>query len=403
MKYDFDTVVDRRNTHSCKWDRAKEDIFPMWVADMDFEVAQPIKDALVKRAEHGVFGYSEPQEPYYQAIMNWVKRRNAWQLEREWIVHSPGVVPAMNMLVRALTNPGDKIIVQTPVYYPFFSAIENNGCHIARNALRLENGRYVMDYEDLEDKAGDSRAKVLILCSPHNPVGRVWSREELKRVGDICLRHGVIVISDEIHCDLVHSGNTHTSFATLSGEFEQNSVTCFAPSKTFNTAGLQASAIIIPNKRIRDLYLHELQSNSLMHNPFGIVALEAAYNHGEEWLEQLLDYLQGNIEYLEAFIRERLPEVKLIQPEGTYLVWLDFRAYSLNSAELEKLMLEAGKVWLDEGYIFGHEGEGFERINIACPRVLLQEGLERMERAMSSCTVSQPPATAGAHGITGSE
>jgi len=385
MKYNFDNVINRHNTNSYKWDAADADLLPMWVADMDFEVPQPIKEAIVKRAEHGIFGYSMPQESYYEAIINWEKRRHGWAIEKEWITFTPGIVPAVHMLVRALAQPGDKVIVQTPVYYPFFNAIINNGCQIEKNSLKLQNKKYIMDFEDLERKVKDPRARLLILCSPHNPVGRVWNREELVRLGALCVENDVTVISDEIHCDLIFKGHKHRPFAALDTRFTQNSITCIAPSKTFNLAGLQTSAVITPNADIRARFTNVLVSDGLMMpSPFGITALEAAYNHGEPWLEQLMDYLSRNVDFLVRFVEERLPMVEVIKPEGTYLVWLDFRKLGIDPHTLEDLMLKKAKVWLDEGYIFGREGKGFERINVACPRSLLKQGLQRIEKAVNS-------------------
>jgi cystathionine beta-lyase len=385
MEYNFDNVIDRHNTNSAKWDGGNADLLPMWVADMDFEVPQPVKDAIAKRAEHGIFGYSLPRKSYYEAIISWEKRRHGWAIEKEWITFSPGIVPAVHMLIRALAQPGDKVIVQTPVYYPFFNAILNNGCQIKKNSLKLPEKKYVMDFEDLERKVKDPRAKLLILCSPHNPVGRVWRREELVRLGELCLQHDVTVISDEIHCDLIFKGHKHLPFAALDERFAQNSMTCIAPSKTFNLAGLQTSAVIIPNARIRDRFTNVLASGGLkMPNPFGIAALEAAYNQGEPWLEQLMVYLSGNVDFLMRFVEERLPMVEVIKPEGTYLVWMDFRKLGLDPDALEGLMLKKARVWLDEGYIFGQEGQGFERINVACPRSVLNQGLQRIETAVNS-------------------
>ena len=385
MKYNFDNVINRRNTNSSKWDGADADLLPMWVADMDFEVPPPIKDAIVKRAEHGIFGYSLPPESYYEAIINWEKRRHGWAVDKQWIAFSPGIVPAVHMLVRALAQPGDKVIVQTPVYYPFFNAIINNGCQIEKNPLQLQNKKYTMDFDDLERKVKGPRAKFLILCSPHNPVGRVWNREELVRLGELCVANDVTVISDEIHCDLIFKGHKHLPFAALDKRFAKNSVTCIAPSKTFNLAGLQTSAVIIPNAKLRGRFSNVLVSDGLRSpNPFGITALEAAYNHGEPWLEQLMDYLSDNVDFLIRFVEERLPMVEVIKPEGTYLVWMDFRKLGLDPDTLEDLMLKKARVWLDEGYIFGRGGEGFERINVACPRSLLKQGLQRIERAVNS-------------------
>ena len=385
MKYNFDKVIDRYQTNSYKWDKGAKDLLPMWVADMDFEVPKPIKEAMIKKAEHGIYGYTLAPDSYYDAIINWEKKRHGWQIKKEWIMFSPGVVPGINMLVRALTQPGDKVIVQTPVYYPFFGAITNNGAQIERNPLKFENGTYRMDFNDLEEKTKNPRAQLLILCSPHNPVGRVWSREELKKLGRICQNNNVTVIADEIHCDLIFKGYKHTPFACISDDFQQNSITCIAPSKTFNLAGLQTSAFVIPDEKLRQRFFNVLESNFLLlPNAFGITALEAAYNHGEEWLEQLMDYLQENLDFLVQFTKKYLPKVNVIKTEGTYLVWMDFRGLGLDNNALEDLMLNQAKIWLDEGYVFGEEGAGFERINIACPRSILEQGLQRIADAVKS-------------------
>lgn len=354
----------------------------MWVADMDFQSPPAVIEALKSRVEHGIFGYSYPSDSYYEAIISWIRRRHNWEIQRDWIMFSPGVVPGIHMLIRSLTRPGDKVIVQTPVYYPFFGAIENNGCHILSNSLKCKDGRYTMDFEDLERKAKDPRARVLVLCSPHNPVGRVWTKEELTRLGRICAENDVTVISDEIHCDLVYRGHSHTCFASLDKAFLENSITCHAPSKTFNLAGLETSVIVIPNPDLR----RELANIVLPPRPnvFGAVALEAAYSHGDEWLDELRRYLEANLEFLNKRVEARIPRIKVVEPEGTYLVWLDCRELGMDTESLEKFMLNEAKLWLDEGYIFGREGAGFERINIACPRPILEEALDRLERAISA-------------------
>ena len=382
MKYNFDQVIDRRNFHSLKWQLGGRDVLPMWVADMDFQAPKSIMDAVINRAKHGIYGYSMPEDGFFDAVINWQKKRHGWDIKKDWITFCPGIVPGLNMIIRAMTHPGDKVIVQPPVYYPFFDVILNNGRQIEKNSLKLENGQYRMDFDDLQKKAKDPRSKAIILCSPHNPVGRVWSRDELTRLGQICLENDVLVISDELHCDLVFKGYTHVPFATISDEFAQHSVTGVAPSKTFNLAGMQTSTLIIPNKGIQNLYLNG--SIFRLTNPFGIVALEAAYTHGEEWLDQLMDYLHGNILYLCEFVKKHLPRIDVIKPEGTYLVWMDFRSLELDSAALEDLMLNKAGIWLDEGYIFGKEGDGFERINVACPRSLLEKGLLKLENAIKN-------------------
>jgi len=388
MKYNFDEVIDRKNTNSIKFDWLEKnfgssDMLPMWIADMDFKCPKPIVDALIKRAKHGIYGYSERGDSYFQSIIDWNKRRNNWELKKEWILFTPGVVPALNLLVRTFSFPGDKVIVQNPVYYPFDAAILNNGRRVQYNLLKYENNRYIMNYKDLEEKAKDPRVKLLVLCSPHNPIGRVWTKEELTKLGEICIENNIIVISDEIHSDLILKGYKHTPFASISEKFAQHSVTCTAPSKTFNLAGLQTSNIIIPNEHLRTYFSQTLESNAIMKpNAFGIVALKTAYNEGEEWLEQLLEYLNKNVCFIEEFIKEKMPEVKFIRPEGTYLAWLNFTALGKDEKELETIMHKKAKIALDEGYVFGKGGERFERINFACPRSILEEALNRIEKAI---------------------
>ncbi|MDK2867026.1 MAG: cysteine-S-conjugate beta-lyase [Clostridiales bacterium] len=392
MQYQFDKIIDRKNTNSVKWEPnvlkmmfGDEDMLPMWVADMDFKCPDPVVEALVKRAEHGIYGYADIDESYYEAIVDWNARRNKWQLDKSWIVFTPGVVPAVNYLVQTFCKTGDKVIIQNPVYYPFSMAINNNGAGIVLNPLKEEAGDYVMDYEDLEAKAKDPRVRMLILCSPHNPVGRVWRKEELERLGEICLANDVLVVADEIHSDLIMSGHQHTPFASISEAFANNSITCVAPSKTFNLAGLQVSNIIIPNDKLRKEYQVTLENNAIRHpNTFGIVALEAAYTKGEPWLEAVLAYIEGNMDFIKTFVDERLPGVTFKKPEGTYLAWLDFRGLNMDQSTLEKWMQRDLKLALDEGYIFGSGGEGFERINAACPRSLIEEALSRIERGIQA-------------------
>ena len=384
MRYDFDRIIPRLNTNSLKWDKEDASLLPMWVADMDFEVPQPVIDAMIARVNHGIFGYSLPPASYYEAIVNWQRKRHNWQANAEWLVHCPGIVPGLHFLVQAFTEPGDKVLIQTPVYYPFISAPTKNSREIVANSLTFQQGRYTIDFEDLEKKASDPKVKLFILCSPHNPVGRVWTKDELIRIGNICLRHNVLVISDEIHADLVYRRYEHTPFAAISPEFANNSITCVAPSKTFNLAGLQTSSLIIPNKAVRDVYSKFLDNIGIMRpNAFGIVATQAAFNHGEEWLEQLIDYLQGNLDFLKDYLVQNIPMIKVIEPEATYLLWLDCRLLGLEPVKLHEFILKDAKVFLDEGYIFGEEGNGFERINIACPRATLAEGLNRIRDAIA--------------------
>lgn len=389
MKYNFDEEINRFNTSSVKWDEVDtifngENLLPMWVADMDFKVPEPVIEAIKQRAEHGIFGYTARNDSYYEAIINWMQRRHNWKVEKDWICHAPGVVPALGMIVRTFTKPGDKIIIQSPVYYPFTNVVEKNERVIVQNPLKYEDGKYVMDFEDLESKINHD-VKMIIISSPHNPVGRVWKKEELTQLGDICLKHNILVVSDEIHFDLILKGHSHTPFASISEEFAQNSIICTAPSKTFNLAGLQTSNIIIPNKNIREKFTNTLESLFIgMTSTFGLVATESAYRYGDEWLDQLLVYLQKNLEFLTDYINQNIPELKVIPTEGTYLVWIDCRELGLEAKELEHLMQKEARVALDEGYIFGKSGEGFTRMNIACPRSILEEGLKRIEKAVKS-------------------
>ena len=379
MIYNFDEVISRRGTNSLKWDCATEEgVLPMWVADMDFRAAQPIVDALQKRVEHGVFGYTQVPDAYYEAVINWFDRRHGWRMNKEWIIYTTGVVPAVSAVIKALTQPGDKVLMQTPVYNCFFSSIRNNGCEIASSPLIYENQTFRTDFEDLERQAADERVKVMLLCNPHNPAGRVWTREELTRIGEICLRHGVTVVSDEIHCELVASGYVYTPFASLSKEFEQHSVTCMSPSKSFNIAGLQIANIVAADEEIRQKIDRAINTNEVCDvNPFGVVGAIAAYNEGEEWLTQLLDYIWGNYQCMKAFCEEHLPEFPLTKLEGTYLVWMDCRALNRPSLELEHDLVREAKLWINPGTMYGAEGEGFMRWNIACPRASVLEGLKR--------------------------
>jgi len=397
MKYDFDRVCDRRNTNCVKWDAVssvfgRDDVLPMWVADMDFPVAQPIVEALNKRVEHDFYGYTQPGSSVIEAVVDRMQRKFNWKIQPEWVVFTPGVVPALHTAVRAFTHPGDEVILQEPVYYPFFPAVTSSGCQIVNNELKLINGCYEMDYEDLESKfnlrtgmrSSPSRVKAIILCNPHNPVGRLWNREELTRMGEIVIRHGAIVISDEIHCEILFKGYEHTPFASISEEFEQNCVVCMAPSKTFNLAGLGASSIIIPNKKLRDDFVNAKAGILPGPNLFGLTALEAAYRLGDEWLEQLLDYLQSNLDYTIEYFERRIPKIKVIRPQGTYLIWLDCRELGMDAMALRSFMREKARVGFDDGFLFGAGGAGFQRMNIACPRAILKEALMRIEATVNS-------------------
>ena len=389
MEYNFDEVVDRRGTDCIKHDALRmffgtDDVLPLWVADMDFRTPDFIMDAIRRRLEHEVLGYTYRNDEFYRSISGWVKRRFDWDIQKEWISFSPGVVSAITAAVMAYTAPGDKVIVQTPVYFPFFESVRGMKRRLAENPLKLENGRYHIDYEDLESKI-DSGTKMLLLCSPHNPGGMVWTRSELERLAEICNRHRILVVSDEIHADLLFGGSVHIPYAMLSEECALNSVVCMAPSKTFNVAGLSTSYVVIPDpekmkiyeKTMRTLHVH-------MGNIPGTVALVAAYNHGDEWLGQMMHYVQENYLYLEKVLSERLPAVGIMRPEATYLVWLDFRHYGMNDKQLSRFMAEEAKVGLNNGGRFGRPGDGFMRINIGCPRSVLEEALDRICLAFSN-------------------
>jgi cystathionine beta-lyase len=351
---------------------------------MDFHCPSPVIEAMTARAEQGIFGYSRPTDSYYEAVINWLQRRHGWTVERDWIALSPGVVTAISMLVQSCTMSGDKVLIQRPVYYPFTNVIESNGRLVVSNSLLYEHGRYSMDFEDLSARASDPAVKMAILCSPHNPVGRVWSAGELARFGEICLENGVLVVSDEVHADLIYKGNSFTSFASISELFCANSVTCTAASKSFNLAGLKTSNIIIPDEALRESFVQEVERNGLYGaNSFGIVATEAAYNHGEAWLESVMEYVEGNYRFMVAYLAQQLPQLRVVPAEGTYLVWIDFRELGLSPGDRRELLLNQARVLLDEGELFGPEGEGFERINIACPRSILVEALERIGAAVA--------------------
>lgn len=386
MKHDFDQPICRRGSGCVKWDEqdAKEAI-PMWVADMDFRVAQPIIDALHKRVEHGVFGYTIVGDKYYDALCNWFARRHHWTINREWVIYTSGVVPALSAVIKALTTPGDKVLLQTPVYNCFFSSVRNNGCIVEENPLRREGLSYHMDFEDLEKKASDPQVKLLVLCNPHNPVGRVWTTSELQQLNDICMRNNVKVVADEIHCEIVMPGNRFTPFASISDKCLDNSITLNSPSKSFNTAGLQIANIICNDAKTRAKIDRAININEVCDvNPLGVEGLVAAYNDSEYWIEQLCNYLHDNYIFLKEHLSSHLPEVKIISLEGTYLVWVDITALGMTSDETTKLLLDEGKVLVNSGTMYGQDaGEGFIRINIACPRSQLQEALDRMANTLN--------------------
>ncbi|MBU5490797.1 MalY/PatB family protein [Butyricicoccus intestinisimiae] len=388
MPVDFDTVPNRRGTNCFKYDFAREmgmpeDVLPLWVADMDFPTAHAVLERLHALAEHGIFGYTGVKDAYFSAVHNWYAQRFGWETQRSWLVTTPGVVFAIAIAIRAFTQKGDAILIQQPVYYPFANKVTENDRQLVVNPLVLKNGRYEMDFADMERKIVDYHVKMLLLCSPHNPVGRVWTKEELLRVGEICQKHGVLVVSDEIHADFTYAGHTHHVFASVKSEFADFTITCTAPSKTFNLAGLQNSNIFIPNRQLRHAYKKELSACGCGGtNCMGMAACQAAYEAGADWLEQLKQYLAGNLAYVRQFLREKLPDIALIEPEGTYLVWLDLRKLGLTEQQQRQLIVQDAKLWLDTGTLFGQGGEGFERINIACPRTTIEQAMQRLEHAV---------------------
>ena len=388
--HDFDELIERRNTNCLKYDFAirrgkPEDILPLWVADMDFKVSQAVLDAITERVQHGIFGYSEVQDDYFLAVKDWMEKKHDWTVERRWLVKTPGVVFALAMAVKAFTKPGDGIMIQQPVYYPFSEVIEDNDRKIVDNTLVLsDDGIYRMDLEDFEKKAVENQVKLFLLCNPHNPVGRVYTREELERLGEICIRHDIIVISDEIHHDFVYQGK-HQVFAAISEEIKNRTITCTSPSKTFNLAGLQVSNLFISNPDMRRRFKKEVAAAGYSQlNTLGLTACEAAYRQGGEWHKELMEYLKGNLSYVREYLKENLPDIKLLEPEGTYLIWLDFRELGLTEVEREDLIVKKAGLWLDSGAIFGAAGEGFERINIACPRSTLAIALDKLRDAITN-------------------
>lgn len=381
---DFDTIIDRKNTDCLKYDFAKrrgmpEDVLPLWVADMDFKTSSYVEDALAERARHGIFGYSESQTPYFEIVRDWMKRHHDWEVKEPWLIKTPGVVFALAMAVKAYTEPGDGVLIQSPVYYPFSEVIEDNGRRIVSNTLVLgEDHKYHIDFEDFERQIKENQIKLFFLCNPHNPVGRVWTTEELTRLGDICLKYRVTVVSDEIHSDFIFRGK-HQVFADLKKEYADITVICTAPSKTFNLAGLLLSNIFISNRELRHKFRQQVNAAGISQlSPFGLVACETAYTQGEEWYQAMLAYVAENIAFTKEYVEKHLPGVEMVEHEGTYLVWLDFRKTGLSVEGLEDLIVNRAKLWLDSGKIFGKSGEGFQRINVACPRQILEEALHRI-------------------------
>lgn len=385
----FDKITNRKNTFAIKYDLAEArhkpaDAISLWVADMDFPTAPCILKALKKQVRHGIFGYSRPDDRYYDAVKNWFRRHHNFELQSDWIVNTPGVVFAIAAAIKAFTNKGDGVLIQKPIYYPFFNTIKVLNRRVVNNPLVLKNGHYEIDFEDFEKKIIDEKVKLFIFCSPHNPGGRVWTMSELEKFSDICLRHNVLVVSDEIHSDITFGSNLHTVYASLSEKSAQNSIICTSPSKTFNLAGLQFSNIIIPNPQIRLAVRREIERTGYDEpNVMGIVAATAAYSHGEKWFEAALKYIEENMKFAKAFIEQHNPKIKVVESEGTYLLWLDFTAFDLSDKEIDERILYKAKVWLDGGSMFGEEGAKFQRINCATPRHILEKALKQICREFS--------------------
>ena len=389
MKFNFDKIVDRTNNFSAKWSEMNKNfgtnnLLPMWVADMDFLTAPCVMEALKDRLEQGIFGYTTRPSSYNESIVNWLDNRFSWKINQEWLMFSPAVITSISLLIQNLTQKNDKIMIQEPVYSPFHSIVESNERNLVISPLvKLDDGSYVMDYEDIEAKIKD--VKVFILCNPHNPVGRVWTREELTRLGEICLKHNVLIISDEIHSDIILKNHKHTPFASISKEFSENTITCMAPTKTFNLAGLQSSFLVISNP-----YYYEVMDKAFSildikrNNAFSLVATEAAYNYGEDWLYELIKYIEDNVDFAIDYIKNHMPQLKVKKPEGTYLLWVDFSNLNVDKEDLKNALINKGRIALSDGSSFGIGGDGYYRINLACPRSMVLEGLKRIEFAIKS-------------------
>ena len=390
MGTNFDEIIDRRNTNSLKYDfgmerKHRDDLIPLWIADMDFRLPDVIISDIQAAVAHGIYGYSDTKDSYFTPLHDWFSNHFNWDINKEWLIKTPGVVYAIALTIKAFTKEGDSVLIQQPVYYPFSECINDNNRKLINNQLVYENGTYSIDFEDFESKIINENVKLFLLCNPQNPTGRVFTKDELTRLGEICIKHNVIVLSDEIHCDFTYPGHTHTVFASISEEFANNSIICTSPSKTFNMAGMQTSNIFIPNKTIRNAFFHELDASGYSQlTTLGLVACQSAYSNGYEWLNELKTYLKGNLDYARAFISEKLPEIKLVEPEGTYLIWLDCSDLGVSYKELEKIVIDKAKLWLDGGIIFGKATALFERINIACPRSVLVKALTNLEQAVHS-------------------
>ena len=389
MKYIFNEKIDRSNNHSAKWEEMgnkfiSNDLWPMWIADMDLKTAPVIIDAMREKLEQGIFGYVYRPASYYQSAADWIERRFDYKIDPKTLINSPGVVPTLSILVRLMTKADEKVLIQSPVYYPFSAVVKENERELVVNELvKDETGYYTIDFEDFEKKVSDEKVTLFIMCSPHNPVGRVWKREELQKMSELCLKYNVRVIADEIWRDIIMPGHKHIPAASLSKEIEHNTITCFSPTKTFNIAGLQASFATLPREEEWKMLDEELGRLDVKRNsPFSLVGFEAAYTKGEEWLEELLIHLDGNMDYVVNFVKERIPEVKVRKSEGTYLMWLDFSGLNMTKEELSMFMQKEAKIALDDGFWFGENGAGFERMNIACPRYMVEEGMNRIENAV---------------------
>ena len=387
MKFDFDETLNRENTNSVKFDLreklfGRHDIIPMWVADMDFKVPPPVAEAIQQRAHHEIYGYSIRPESFYESAVSWMKRRHGWTIDRSWLTFTPGIVPGFNLAIMALTKPGDKIMIQPPVYFPFFHGIRKNNREVIENRLILKNGRYHIDFDDFEKQLKEG-VRMFILSNPHNPGGSVWTYDELKRMGELCTYYGATIIADEIHCDIVFPGHHYVPMASVSDEVAEHTITFIAPSKTFNIAGLATSVGIISNKALREAFNEMLERTHVANgNLFGTVALEAAYNQGDQWLDELLRYLMGNLDLVEQFTRDRLPGVDLVRPEGTYLAWRDCRDLPVEKQQLNRFMIDKAHVGMNDGASFGQNGEGFQRLNFGCPRHRLKTALTQIEQAV---------------------
>lgn len=387
-RYNFDEIVDRKGTASLKYDfglqrKGRDDLLPLWVADMDFRLPDEVTDAIAKRAKHGIFGYTDPDDSYKEAVGSWLKRRHGIEIQKDWITVEPGMVYSIALAIKAFTKEGDGVIIQQPVYYPFMETIELNHRKVVNSQLVYRDGRYGIDFQDFEEKVKRENVKLFLLCSPHNPVGRVWTPEELRKLADICLANDVMIFADEIHSDFVYKGHKHTSLLTLGKELEKNLILGTAPSKTFNLAGLQITNIIIPDEELRRKFRRENDASGYSQpNALGLTATKAAYTYGEEWLDELLEYLEGNLSFVRDYLREKIPQVHLVEPQGTYLIWLDFSDVVSDQKELKNLIVDEAKLWLDPGIIFGRETALFERINIAAPRAIIEKALDNLREAL---------------------